>query len=267
MGDKYDVFWKAYIRDWKSDNWREFKESKIWNTRLFTWREYDSEIGLYYYRARYYSSELGRFISRDPIGQIDDINLYSYVGNNSVMFVDPSGLEKTMTREERFWDLHNYIIWNNDYLNAMKSWDYINAIDLLFLEAKKVSWDNAELTLRTFADVTVFSSPFPSFEPIDAYETTMQDRKNQIFGLTKELEWFDKVQHFAFNALWSFVNQKLNDEKLFYSDTAVDIFLWGASYWFEYFWIPFWQVYDEWDIKANEYGVIFWEAFYNNIRV
>ncbi len=96
MGDKYYVFGKAYIRDWKSYNWREFKESKINNSRLFTGREFDKEIGLYYYRVRYYSAELGRFISRDPIGQVDDINLYSYVGNNSVMFVDSMGKEKEL---------------------------------------------------------------------------------------------------------------------------------------------------------------------------
>lgn len=46
---------------------------------------------MYYYRARYYSAELGRFISRDPIGITDDINLYVYVGNNPVMYRDPSG--------------------------------------------------------------------------------------------------------------------------------------------------------------------------------
>jgi RHS repeat-associated protein len=50
---------------------------------------------LYYLRARYYDAEIGRFISRDPIGQVDDVNLYGYVGNNSVMFVDLMGLEKS----------------------------------------------------------------------------------------------------------------------------------------------------------------------------
>ena len=35
---------------------------------LFTGREFDGETELYYYRARYYNSELGRFISQDPIG-------------------------------------------------------------------------------------------------------------------------------------------------------------------------------------------------------
>ncbi|MDD3793830.1 MAG: M15 family metallopeptidase [Candidatus Gracilibacteria bacterium] len=63
------------------------------NTRLFTGREYDKEIGLYYNRARYYNPELGRFISRDPIDIVDDVNLYSYVGNNGVNYVDLMGTE------------------------------------------------------------------------------------------------------------------------------------------------------------------------------
>ena len=63
-----------------------------WNTRLYTWREYDKEIWLYFLRARYYDPITWRFISKDPIGQIDDVNLYAYVGNNSVMYVDLMGL-------------------------------------------------------------------------------------------------------------------------------------------------------------------------------
>ncbi|MDR3150772.1 MAG: RHS repeat-associated core domain-containing protein [Candidatus Peribacteria bacterium] len=50
-------------------------------------------MGLYYFNARYYSPELGRFISRDPIGIADDVNLYVYVGNNPLKWVDPSGLK------------------------------------------------------------------------------------------------------------------------------------------------------------------------------
>ncbi len=59
----------------------------------FAGREFDSEIGLYYNRARYYDASLGRFISQDPIGfGGEDANLYRYVGNNSVNATDPSGL-------------------------------------------------------------------------------------------------------------------------------------------------------------------------------
>jgi RHS repeat-associated protein len=53
-------------------------------------------LKLYYNRARYYNPQLARFISRDPIYIADDVNLYAYVGNNSVMFVDLMGTEKIL---------------------------------------------------------------------------------------------------------------------------------------------------------------------------
>lgn len=59
----------------------------------FTGREFDSETGLYYYRARYYDPALARFISEDPIGLAGGVNLYAYVGNDPVNYTDPSGLE------------------------------------------------------------------------------------------------------------------------------------------------------------------------------
>ena len=62
------------------------------NPYMFTAREYDEETGLYFYRARYYSPHTGRFLQEDPIGfQGGNLNLYAYVGNNPINFVDPSG--------------------------------------------------------------------------------------------------------------------------------------------------------------------------------
>jgi RHS repeat-associated protein len=61
------------------------------NNLLFTGREYDQPTRLYYYRARYYDAELGRFISEDPIGFKAGINFYAYVGNNPINANDPSG--------------------------------------------------------------------------------------------------------------------------------------------------------------------------------
>jgi RHS repeat-associated protein len=59
----------------------------------YTGREKDDATGLTYYRARWYSGELGRFISEDPIGFGGrDINLFGYVHNNSINRKDPLGL-------------------------------------------------------------------------------------------------------------------------------------------------------------------------------
>ncbi|MBL8013053.1 MAG: RHS repeat-associated core domain-containing protein [Candidatus Omnitrophica bacterium] len=63
----------------------------IVNPFTYTGREYDVESGNYYYRARYYSPTLGRFLQRDPIGYADSMNLQQYVGNNSINFIDPTG--------------------------------------------------------------------------------------------------------------------------------------------------------------------------------
>jgi RHS repeat-associated protein len=62
------------------------------NPLQYTGRENDG-TGLYYYRARYYSPRLQRFISEDPIGfGGGDVNLYAYVGNDPVNAKDPLGL-------------------------------------------------------------------------------------------------------------------------------------------------------------------------------
>jgi RHS repeat-associated protein len=60
------------------------------NPFQYTGRENDN-TGLYYYRARYYSPELQRFISEDPLRLREGSNFYHYVWNNPVLFLDPTG--------------------------------------------------------------------------------------------------------------------------------------------------------------------------------
>jgi RHS repeat-associated protein len=60
----------------------------------FTGREWDSEIGQYYDRARDYAPNIGRFESEDPAGfKGQDSNLYRYVYNQPTDLIDPTGLE------------------------------------------------------------------------------------------------------------------------------------------------------------------------------
>ncbi|MGA1839033.1 MAG: MopE-related protein [bacterium] len=75
--------------------------SALNNPYTYTGREYDPESGLYYYRARYYDPKIGRFLTPDPIGFAGgDINLYRYVGNNPVNFVDALGLCKKPCKDD-----------------------------------------------------------------------------------------------------------------------------------------------------------------------
>lgn len=67
------------------------------NPFSFTGREQDAP-GLYYYRARYYSPRLGRFMSEDPVRFLGgDMNFYAYVANNPVNLTDPFGLSPSFT--------------------------------------------------------------------------------------------------------------------------------------------------------------------------
>lgn len=60
---------------------------------LFTGREWDNHTKLYYYRARHYDPQLGRFLQKDPVRGVlsSGLNTYAYVENNPVNWVDPSG--------------------------------------------------------------------------------------------------------------------------------------------------------------------------------
>jgi RHS repeat-associated protein len=81
---KYDIFGTTQASG---------QSSTTNNSLQYTGREND-ETGLYYYRNRYYSPSLRRFISRDPLREGAGENEYAYVGNSPTNFTDPLGLQQ-----------------------------------------------------------------------------------------------------------------------------------------------------------------------------
>jgi RHS repeat-associated protein len=98
---EYDPYGKPYFLKPTGNPQNPYESSEsstIGNTTLFQGREYDSETGLYYFRARYYDPELGRFLQPDPKGYVDSMNLYQAFNLNPINFIDPFGKVKIISK-------------------------------------------------------------------------------------------------------------------------------------------------------------------------
>jgi RHS repeat-associated protein len=73
----------------------------------FTGREWDSETGLYFYRARYIDASIGRFISEDPIRFAAGVDFYRYAMNNPTRLTDPTGFAPPCLNVKNFVDFMN----------------------------------------------------------------------------------------------------------------------------------------------------------------
>ena len=79
----------------------------VWNTHRFSTKYYDGESELYYYGHRYYQTDMGQWVSRDPIGEKGGHNLYGFVWNDGINYSDFLGLalyafDGTGTDEQAF---------------------------------------------------------------------------------------------------------------------------------------------------------------------
>ena len=69
----------------------------------FTGKFFDKDIGLYYFNARWYDAETGKFVTQDPAR--DGINWYVYCLNNPLKYFDPLGLESEEgTTNSNLWE-------------------------------------------------------------------------------------------------------------------------------------------------------------------
>ena len=88
----------------------------------FSTKAFSAATGLSYFGARYYRPDLARWLTPDPLGMVDGPNLYSYVRNNPVNFMDLFGLDAVVLNDsEAVGGLgHNGVAVGND----TTGWDY-----------------------------------------------------------------------------------------------------------------------------------------------
>lgn len=86
---RYDAFGLPSLYD---STFSPLSSSLYGIRHLFQGREWLAEVKLNDHRNRHYSPEMQRWISRDPIQELDDIHLYRFVFNSPASLVDPTGL-------------------------------------------------------------------------------------------------------------------------------------------------------------------------------
>jgi RHS repeat-associated protein len=82
----------AIVHEYRYDAWGNIESGASEPGHAFTSREWDADVGLAYYRARYYDPSAGLFISEDPAGFPGAAGAYTYVTGNPTSWRDPSGL-------------------------------------------------------------------------------------------------------------------------------------------------------------------------------
>jgi RHS repeat-associated protein len=160
----------------------------------YTGREWDADTELFYYRARWYDAKLGQFISQDPIGfAAGDANVRRYVGNSSLIFVDPNGLERLRAK---------YNLWTTSGTDEL-----IASVELTMtfvakcdpatgtMKVYEVAGQTAHPETRYAGWVDSVESPAPSVRrstkqnPDDSLEIEWQAKVEEESGSASNMAW------------------------------------------------------------------------------
>ena len=148
MRNDYTLYFKGYPH---------FPDLGVSVNHLYTGQEFDKEIGLYYYNARYYDAKIGRFIQPDPFipNPADDqaYNRYAYCRNNPIMLTDPTG----------YWGVTIGPLtvgsggagWDWDYFNPISNPNRGNGVDL----QTNLENNQEEIRRATPAEIRPFIAP------------------------------------------------------------------------------------------------------------
>lgn len=177
----------------------------------YTGMERDEESGLNYHGARYYLNWLGRWLSPDPGGLIDGINIYSYVRNRPVSYSDINGFQGSTSEQNK---VQNESSENNgsntsDFTVDDYTWAEENAREIINLYGNNTrqqtfvgiplpfNEENAELAnqaleraVEEFTGVTKVHYP----QPIGLYDETYNERLAEwfVWAFSEEGKYFNQ---------------------------------------------------------------------------
>jgi RHS repeat-associated protein len=139
------------------------------NNYRFSTKPIDGEVAnapLYYYGYRFYDPLTGRWPSRDPIAEMGGLNLYGFVRNDGINYIDALGLE--------FWETHMQKMMND--LNALK--------------ADLAKWEQVLADTKSTLQRVCLSPTFKSGleKLVITAESRIQDLEEAIAPLMEELE-------------------------------------------------------------------------------
>jgi RHS repeat-associated protein len=98
----YDPYGKATLMN---ASWGVIASSESAWQHMHQGGRLDVTSGLYYFQMRDYSPRLGRWVTSDPIQFLgQDVNLYRYVGNDVLNWVDPNGTDRYRIGGAASWD-------------------------------------------------------------------------------------------------------------------------------------------------------------------
>lgn len=150
----------------------------------FTGKQLDPETDLYYYGARYYDPLIARFTALDPwagdISNPQTLNKYSYVLNNPVIFIDPTGMYVMESGEVEEGDTMGSITGElNDYFGTRLSYQDIATINDVS-DPNKIQIGQIIKMGAINADGSVWQRSYNASEVTIGYWNGLNDEKQRI---------------------------------------------------------------------------------------
>lgn len=149
----------------------------------YTGHRLDAETGLGFYKARMYSANIGRFLQPDPIGYADGPNVYAYVRNNPINYVDPTGAwgnpaidgtSGSFTPDPRYLE----------YLNRIAEQRKVTQdVENLLIEIRRQEINNARKNLPEYLK----NQKLHKYDDVYVWDGREADVKGNGFGV-----WFDE---------------------------------------------------------------------------